>query len=113
MKWTVKLVAEGQSSVEHEVITIERGESIPPGTLVQPLLCVSAGVCNGTRFESDRPIIRRPPTFCRTLIIPNNNAPAENRASDVGSGANGSGDTPSALKRSIVKWLVRDAYTLL
>jgi len=33
MKWTVKLVAEGRSSVEHEVITIERGESISPGTI--------------------------------------------------------------------------------
>jgi len=32
MKWTVKLIAEGQSSVEHEVITIERGESISPAT---------------------------------------------------------------------------------
>jgi len=33
MKWTVKLVAEGRSSVEHEVITIERGESISPATI--------------------------------------------------------------------------------
>lgn len=32
MKWTVKFVAEGRSSVEHEVITIECGESISPGT---------------------------------------------------------------------------------
>lgn len=32
MKWTVKLIAEGQSSAEHEVITIERGESISPAT---------------------------------------------------------------------------------
>lgn len=32
MKWTVKLVAEGQSGVEHEVITIERGDSISPAT---------------------------------------------------------------------------------
>jgi len=33
MKWTVKLVAEGRSSVEHEVITIERGDSISPCTI--------------------------------------------------------------------------------
>ena len=32
MKWTVKLVAEGQSLVEHEMITIQRGESISPAT---------------------------------------------------------------------------------